>query len=528
VIFGTTLDMPEGAVDVLMLDGRRFRARPTGIAYTEYSAGQPGRSVSVAETNASAAEITGSSEVTYPNALSGGASASVRYRVSIHGLEQDVVLASALPPPAELQMNEALVRVEVWNEILESPPLEKQVGSITRADGSVDRDEQLLFGTMLFGSGSVFDGTGKSVRGVRQWQEVDGKVFLIESVPYAELKPLLASLPKDSQARSIDAGKLRDLWAGGSRSVGTPDRNRDRDEARPARELPVRGIVRSEKRIASAPSARETGVVLDWTLLPTATNFTFKGDTTYYVSASVTLSATTNGATAIEGGTVVKWTNSANAQITITGQISCQTGPYRPAVFTSKDDDSIGEKITGSSGNPTNFYGSGILVNDNNTLHDLRFAFANTAIEVAGGQTVAIQDSQFVSCLNGLVCNTSDTLTLENALFHNLDVLVTGLQNTTINGVNLTVHNCNTFSSLGTNSAVNLTNSLVVGLGTSIQPAPNQAFSRINDVSDPHVFLTVGAGSHYLQADILCGDPPVPVRNAGTTDINADLFARLS
>ena len=42
VIFGKTLDAPEGAVDLLMVDGRRVRARPMGIAYTEFQSGQAG------------------------------------------------------------------------------------------------------------------------------------------------------------------------------------------------------------------------------------------------------------------------------------------------------------------------------------------------------------------------------------------------------------------------------------------------------------------------------------------------------
>src|SRR6266536_1823206 len=61
--FGATLDASVGAVDVLMPDGKRFRARPAGIAYTEFKSGQPGKSVFVAETKASAADLSGRSEV---------------------------------------------------------------------------------------------------------------------------------------------------------------------------------------------------------------------------------------------------------------------------------------------------------------------------------------------------------------------------------------------------------------------------------------------------------------------------------
>jgi len=182
VIFGATLDAPEGAVDCLMPDRRRFRVRPQGIAYTEFQSGQPGRSVFVAETKASTPEVTGRSEVTYTDALSGGAG-SIRYHVSISGLEQDFLLAGQLPKPSDFQMDEALVRVEVWNEILESPAPERQATAITRKDGSLDRDEELHFGTMLLGSGSAFlvdeAGNQNSVRVARQWQDAEGQVWLI-------------------------------------------------------------------------------------------------------------------------------------------------------------------------------------------------------------------------------------------------------------------------------------------------------------------------------------------------------------
>jgi Calx-beta domain-containing protein len=517
VIFGTTSAAPEGAVDVLMLDGRRLRVRPIGLAYTEYSAGQPGRSAFVGETNVSAAEVTGPSEVTYANALS-GVSASVRYRVSVAGLEQDIVLTSALPLPGEFQMNEALVRVEVWNEILESPAPEKHIGSITRADGSVDRDDQLSFDVMLFGAGSAFDGAGKSIRVARQWQEIEGKVFLVESVPYSELKPLLASLPTDSQGRSIDAEKLRDLWA---------------KQSNRGRSLPVSGIVRSERRVARAgvSSSRGTGVVLDWTLLAAATNFTFKGDTTYYLNGAVTLSATTNGATAIEGGTVVKFTNSTAAQITISGAVSCQTSPYRPAVFTSKDDDSIGEKVTGSSSSPSGYYGAGLRL-DAASLNDLRFAFANTALSVNGNQNLTLADVQFVKCKIVIHAYGTNNLYLENALFSSVEsVAETGPL--TLRGAHWTMSQCGSvgsgLASSGTTSFLYLTNSILFAVTNWGFVDTNRFLDAFNvetpnsfgSSGAPNPFQTAGAGAHYLALD-------TAFRDSGTTSLNASLLARLT
>jgi len=178
-----------------------------------------------------------------------------------------------------------------------------------------------------------------------------------ESVPHAELAPLLARLPAQQAGRSVDREGLKKLWAKPSRQ------ERGLPVSLPEVRL-AQASDRKNARVASLgpePDRSVPGVSLDWSLLGSATNFTFKGDSTYYVSGPVTLSSTTNGATVIEGGTVVKFTNStATARITITGPISCQTGPYRPAVFTSKDADDVGEKITGSTGTPANYYGQGL------------------------------------------------------------------------------------------------------------------------------------------------------------------------
>ncbi len=513
--FGATLDASVGAVDVLMPDGKRFRARPAGIAYTEFKSGQPGKSVFVAETKASAADLSGRSEVSYPDALSGVA-AAVRYRVSLSGLEQDIVLGGALPQPGDFQMDEKLVRVEVWNEILESPPPEVQASDIVRADGSVDRDEQLAFAAMLLGPGNAIDGVGKSIRVARQWQTISGKVFLIESIPYFELKPFLAALPAQAAASRIDPDKLEALSAGS----GSSGRLRPVSLAMisSARQKGYREVASGK---AGAPG-RAPALIWDWVLLANATNFTFKGDTTWYVSGPVTLSVTGTNATVIEGSAVVKFTNSSSAQITISGPVACQTIAYRPAVFTSKDSNALGEKITGSTGSPSGFYGYGLYLYNSATLHDLRFLYANTAITLPGQRNLTLQDSQFISCFNAILGANYGAFNLENDLFDNLDTVLSCQQSNTLNGVNLTVHNCNWLgSSTDTSNSGALTNCLLANVTFfTLWLAVDESFNA-NLFSDFGVFQTVGAGRHYLQS-------VSPFRDAGAVNISPALLARLS
>jgi len=125
-----------------------------------------------------------------------------------------------------------------------------------------------------------------------------------------------------------------------------------------ARELPVAPSGRSAKKsftVAQAGSS-EPGYAIDYNLVTSATNQTFQSGTTYYVSGTSTLS----GVTTLEGGTVIKYTN--NSELRISGVLNCQTGPYRLAILTSKDDESVGESITGSTGNPSTNFAAGIAL----------------------------------------------------------------------------------------------------------------------------------------------------------------------
>ena len=75
------------------------------------------------------------------------------------------------------------------------------------------------------------------------------------------------------------------------------------------------------------------------------TDFTFQGDTTYLLDGYFNVTGTTT----FEGGTVIKADVNGEIDIDPTGTIVCQTAPYRPAIFTSLNDDSVGESMAWSS-----------------------------------------------------------------------------------------------------------------------------------------------------------------------------------
>jgi hypothetical protein len=79
-------------------------------------------------------------------------------------------------------------------------------------------------------------------------------------------------------------------------------------------------------------------VVLDYqlTLSANQTDYTFKGDTTYYIAGNYTLSGTTT----LEGGSVLKFaqfvSGSIDPRINVSGTLVSRTSSYRPAVLTAK------------------------------------------------------------------------------------------------------------------------------------------------------------------------------------------------
>src|SRR5207245_1158885 len=120
-------------------------------------------------------------------------------------------------------------------------------------------------------------------------------------------------------------------------------------------------------------------------------------------------------------------------------------------------------------------------------------------------------------------CYNLDTFNLENDLFHNVNFMFsTGQQSNTVNAVNLTVHNCGALSGSGDQSNVgSLTNCVLVSV-TNMIPGSWSVDSTASLSSDTGIFLTVGAGSHYLQAS----NCAVQLHNTGTTNISPALLAR--
>jgi hypothetical protein len=284
----------------------------------------------------------------------------------------------------------------------------------------------------------------------------------------------------------------------------------------PPRRLAKNNTLATMRLAKSDPSG--PGFVLDYQTINTGlTNCTLQAGTTYFISGNLYF----YGTTTIEGGTVVKYdTNGPSLQIE--DAVNCQTATYRPAIFTDKNDDSVGQKISGSTGVPTIDHSANcyFLVFDNISqvnAHNLRFSYSADPLTMQYGN-MNLRDAQFIHndyplyFLNAN-CNLYNVL-IQDAT----QIAFWGDQSTNI-VENMTLDECPQMWINWFQSTIALTNCLLTGVASLGDPTyvTNHVVSLSTNLN---VFQTVGAGSYYLATNS-------PYRGAGTTNIDPVLLADL-
>ncbi len=485
------------AIDLLAADGQRFQSHVLGLSYLDTATGQ---SVMIAEVKDSGGRLMPSkNEVVYFDAFT-GLRGNISYQNSKAGLEQNIILTGRPPAPAAFNLNKQTVVLQVLSEFVAAPEPQKQ--QTTDSSGRLV-DVVLNFGDLSIGRGRSFligEQSDQSIDVKKYWGHPGGRTILIEEVDYTAIEPLLNTLTA-SAAPILKNSPDGVLYAVSAKRLLPP--------------VKVAKKSTPPMKLAVA-SWSGKGVLLDYSTASSSTNFTFQGDTTYYVSGTVNLSGTN---TFFEGGTVIKYAPTNTAKLNITSPIIWQGGMYRPVVMTARDDDTVGDKITGSTGNPnTNYYANPALYIDGATaatnaiLQNLRIAYAQNAMVFNGSSGHIVSHAQLVNCANGVTATNTD-FSLRNALLYNV---LTNFDGSSATGrcEHLTVDTANWMNN---NSALTLTmtNSLLVGV-------TNTGSFTSNSVSTgtASTFQTVGAASHYLADNS-------PYRNAGTTNINATLLSGL-
>jgi hypothetical protein len=394
-----------GAINLMTPDGVLLQSTPVAIALYDAASGRSG--IIAAITNCTGILAADGKQVVWENAFD-SICADVVVSLDRGSFEQDVVITGRLDP-ADYGFPTNTTRIQVITEFYGAPTPDEVTHPIYVEQNAAVRqrltdpdvmDNLISWGEFGLATGQAFlAGTvrenGSAVAVAKQFRQIGGRTFLIESAVYGPLAKSLSSLP-DCRPTSASLGLRKDVWRLALANPTIPEAN----------QLQSGGAV----KLASAAVKRSPGVTIDYigTLGGTiSTNIVFRGDTTYFVSGAVYC----NGSVTIEGGAVFKYPKTT-AFLQINSTLTCATSAYRPAIFTAGDDESIGDSVqgiwtswTGTVDTNTCYANPALLVNYVSAqLSNLRFSYCKDSIKlyVPTGNTPSVTDCQLVSCIKGI------------------------------------------------------------------------------------------------------------------------------
>ena len=505
VIFANNLNS-YGAIDMQTPDGKRLRSNVLGLGYMDKATGQ---SVLIAEIQDSQGELISANQVLYPDAFK-GVKADAVYKFRKASFEQDIILREKPADPEAYGMNSETTELVVITEFLNAPAAtvkerRAQKAGLVGAE-SEPADQEVSWGVMRLGHGKAFDlneaqDSKQPVSVQRRYEKMNGRDILLEIVPVKNVQASLRKLPLQSSRKT----KLPALAA---KTLA----------------LPATPLAATEQKpihlAATAPS--NEGYVLDYIQVNgTQGDYVFQGDTTYLVTDATYF----NGAViTLEGGTVIKYdTRAEYASLQLWGTVNCDTSPYRPAVFTSINDNSVGENLS-VAGAPT-YYFSVLSINAGGaevSLHDLRFSYLQWGLHPNWG-FFRLSNVQFNHCLSAFYPENCASV-LENVLMGDVEVAFGGADYT-ISGCNVTISGNN--SQLSTDwsgagdSTIALTNSLLLNVGVDGDATLTTDHTARLTGDASQIFQTVGGGSYYLPTNS-------PYRGAGSAAVGPAVLASLA
>jgi hypothetical protein len=495
-------DIYGGVIKLVTPDGQVLQSQPVGLSYDDGK-----NTVLIAVLTNSIGQLLGTNQVIYPNAFA-GLNADLLYTYTKAGFEQDVVLHEQPPAPATLGLDPDTAKVQVLTEFLNSPTPRTTESVLNQNDGLTDTT--LTFGTMQMSRGKAF-AIGETSRndGVpvyKSWEQLQGRNFLVESVPVSNLATELEQLPVS--ANTVLNGQHLPKVA--SRDFVPP--------------IHLAKAGTKPLQLAKTDLNRKPGVVLDYfTVNAATTNFTFQGDTTYLISGADYF----YGSLTFEGGTVLKYdSKNSSSSINVYCPIVCKTSEYRPAVFTYCNDDTVGA-ATDESGAPL-YYDSVFSIDGpssgtNIILQDLRISYSYYGLHPAYGTKFTLRDSQITHCYYAFQPE-SMTCYFDNVLISDVQTAYNGA-NCAFIASQVTVDGCSNALTAGwyaspTGSSVSFTNSLLVNVASN-GLVPITTNYTVTVASRAGVFQTVGAGNDYLVTNSI-------YRNIGTTNLDPILLADIA
>src|SRR5579859_4328635 len=510
-------DLNAEAMDVTMPDGRHFISQLAGLSYFDPTSNS---NIWIALPQSAQGYLLPTNAVLYSKVFNGGFQVDALYGNSLAGCEQNVVIREQMPSPGAYGLSDA-TKVCLWTEIISAPP--PQVEPQPWDDGTIAA-KTILFGRMFIGPGKAFltdaDSSITNARPLlveKQLVQSGTNTYLVESLNFSDIASRLSLLPLPNSGTNQQA------------KAGGPPRALAQGPMPPRRQLAKNSAKRGPiTRMITEASVPRKGFLWDYALLNFNTNqLTLQADQTYLVTSAVNV---TN--LVIEGNCVVKYTrytNSNPATISAINTVTCLTGPYRPATFTSLDDNSIGEVIPGSTGN-----------------HPANYTYANPALAVMSTNVNSLQYMRFFNTWNGIACysgkmsltnmqfidsadapiywGASGTCNLYNALAYQFLTVMDMAQHVNFNMQHVTAdvgENTAYGSSTNGSATQTATNCLFVNIDLSTPPfTMSTQFNFWTNFNDFMPFQTVGAGTHYLLANS-------PFAAMGTTNLDTNLLAQI-
>jgi hypothetical protein len=518
-----------GAVNYLTHQSKRLRSHVLGMAY---ECRLTGRGVMIGSIKDSTGVLVADNQVLYPDAFDteGGFRADLRYTFTKSSLEQDVILVEQPPHPSIYGILPENCVISVFSEFVEAPEPEKETSVLKQEEDPALRhvmvepdvtDEKLMFGLAHIGQGAGFRLGGApeehSVQIAKSWEIRDGRQLLIEKIEYSAIEDELQRLGRAAAVRQ----KKKPVFAlRRKEGNGTPFRGLSNWAsflpARPPKAHAGRQRI-ATKRMARAEPPKK-GFVLDYVTVINETNYTFRGDTTYYFSSTVQL----YGTTVIEGGAVFKYPPAVTVQFNLNGGLDCRTSAWRPLTITARDDNTVGETISSSTGAPSGWYGLYPLACRSTAapydLHDIRIRHTSYGF-VFFGARATVSHAQVGNVLRAVAFQSPGILDYRNILFYDASTAFLGQglsANVTSRVEHATIHRVDTFVS-STNYAMSLTNCLLAAVTNNVRYTGS---NNETNLSDSGIFQTVASGARYLSNGSL-------YRNSGTTNITPSLLKDL-
>jgi hypothetical protein len=410
VILATNLNTA-GAVDLETSDGQRLISNPLGLGFYDPDTG---KSVVLAQVKDCGAVVS-SNHILYPDAFT-GLKASVEYVYDIGHFHQNITLLTApSAQPSDYGMG-SRTRLEMLSELLQGPTPVTTTHVLTSVINPAQRaamvspdllDQTLKFGSMAMGLGRAYPVGGMTTNqpGMtvpKQLINQSGRNILIESVPWATASALL-SKPQQSASLGSPSGKpglTRDLPEARLAKTGT---NFTARLAQVTKSSPVKLAVNSIGG-AKLPLSRNSGFTLDYDLVESCTDFDFYEGGTFLVVGNLSL----DGTTTIDDSVVLKYADFA--KLTINGTIlnPGNTPSIAALLMTSLDDDSVGDIIDGSTGNPSVDYSGAPALDleylDYDTTFaelDFNYCYGGLWVDNSPGRTVSVGPANYINVPGG-------------------------------------------------------------------------------------------------------------------------------